>query len=95
MSIFTCTRPPVKATPHALRSARPFGEGIFPARRVCFVPSAEDMQWAAETSPFANERYDVVRPNPAPIREESPEPDWDALVAEYEAQDRLERGYCL
>jgi hypothetical protein len=53
------------------------------------------MQWAAETSPFANEHYDVLTPGPAPIRGGSPEPDWNAMVWEAAAQARLERGHCL
>jgi hypothetical protein len=92
MSIFTRTRPPVKPTRKAPRSARPFGEGILgrPAR---FVPSDADLAWAAQNLNEGATDYDVLTSGPAPIRGGSPEPDWDALAAE--AQDRLERGYCL
>jgi hypothetical protein len=54
-----------------------------------------DLQWAAETSPFANERYDLLISGPTPIHEGSREPNWDAMAAELEAQDRIERGYSL
>ena len=92
MSSIIRSRPPVKPT----RPARPFGEGILPDRSERRMPyTAADLQWAAETSPFADERYDVLIPGPAPIRGGSPEPDWDAMAWEAAAQARLERGHCL
>src|SRR5262249_28931251 len=88
MTIVCITHPPVKPTRHAPRPDRPFGEGILPARRPRFVPSAEDMQWAAETSPFANEHYDVVASGPSDA-----ELDFDAGCAL--AQARMDAGYSL
>ena len=68
MSIFTRSRPPVKSARHATRSARPFGEGILPSHEPRRMPyTAADLQWAAETSPFANEYYDVVGPSDADL----------------------------
>ena len=66
MSIFARTRPPVKPSRHTPRPDRPFAEGIFPSHEPRRMPyTAADLQWAAETSPFANERYDVLIPGMA------------------------------
>jgi hypothetical protein len=66
MTILCIARPPVKPTRNALRSARPFGEGIVPDRSDCRMPyTAADLQWAVGTSPFADERYDVIGPSDA------------------------------
>jgi hypothetical protein len=86
MSIITRPRPPVKPTRNAPRHTHPFGEGIRPARRARFVPSAEDMPWAAETSPFADERYDVIG---------STDADLDFAAGCAMAQVRMDAGFSL
>ena len=96
MSIISRTRPPVKPTRKAPCSARPFGEGIFPSHEPRRMPyTAADLAWAAVALNENATDYDVLSPGPAPICGGSPEPDWDAMAAEFEAQDRIERGYCL
>jgi hypothetical protein len=94
MTILCITRPPVKPTQHAVRPARPFGEGILssPAR---FVPSDANLAWAAQNLNDDATDYDVLTPELAPIRGGAPELDWDAMAWEDAAQARLERGHCL
>jgi hypothetical protein len=46
--------------------------------------TAADLRWAAETSPFANERYDVIGPSDA---------EFDFAAGCAMAQARLDAGF--
>jgi hypothetical protein len=99
MTILCIARPPVKPTRHASRPDRPFGEGILPARRTYFVPSAEDLAWAAyELNKDATD-YDVVSPTDSELTAmawaEALGSELDRMAGEFEAQARMDAGYSL
>lgn len=95
MSIIHRTRPQVKSARKIARPARPFGEGIFPARERRMPFTAADLAWAAFELNKDTRDYEVLVPGPAPISGGSPDADWDALADEALALARLDMGLCF
>jgi hypothetical protein len=69
-----------------VKPTRTFGKGILPARGVRFVPSAEDMQWAAYEFNKDATDFDVIGPTDA---------DLDFAAGCALAQARMDAGFSL